>query len=223
MLKLSQPITSINGFKIGDKVRLKDGDGRPHIIKSFSIDGMKEFFFEVQFEDGTEAMLDNIAPLPSNLDEAAKEYNRNYIPFDQCDSRDIMRAFKAGAEWMSLQSTRARLAVKANTPEGKDAYEKAAKEMRASVAAKDYGEGIYCPILKHKNKTGLNCTAVEDAFLKGAEWMAGQGVTSEGEILDVPGMPLVDKVIRTMSIKDMEQCLKDFNKGDKVVVQIRKK
>lgn len=27
MLKLSQPITSINGFKIGDKVRLKDGDG----------------------------------------------------------------------------------------------------------------------------------------------------------------------------------------------------
>ena len=73
MLKLSHPITSINGFKIGDKVRLKDGDGRPHIIKSFSIDGMKEFFFEVQFEDGTETMLDNIAPLPSNLDEDAKE------------------------------------------------------------------------------------------------------------------------------------------------------
>ena len=78
MLKLSQPITSINGFKIGDRVRLKDGDGRPHIIKSFSIDGMKEFFFEVQFEDGTEIMLDNIAPLtsepflPSNLNEAAE-------------------------------------------------------------------------------------------------------------------------------------------------------
>ena len=65
MLQLSHPITSINGFKIGDRVRLKDGDGRPHIIKSFSIDGMKEFFFEVQFEDGTETMLDNIAPLTS--------------------------------------------------------------------------------------------------------------------------------------------------------------
>lgn len=39
--------------------------------------------------------------LPSNLDEAAKEYMRNYIPFDQCDSRDIIRTFKAGAEWMA--------------------------------------------------------------------------------------------------------------------------
>ena len=48
-------------------------------------------------------MLDNIAPLPSNLDEAAKEYMRNYIPFDQCDSRDIIRTFKAGAEWMAGQ------------------------------------------------------------------------------------------------------------------------
>ena len=68
MLKTNQPIISINGFHIGDKVRLIDGDGRPHIIKSFSIDGIKEFFFEVQFEDGTEAMLDNIALLSFNLD-----------------------------------------------------------------------------------------------------------------------------------------------------------
>ena len=41
--------------------------------------------------------------LPSNIDEAAKEYNRNLIPFDQCDSRDIINAFKAGAEWMAMQ------------------------------------------------------------------------------------------------------------------------
>ena len=66
-------------------------------------------------------------------------------------------------------------------------------------------------------------TSFSDAFKAGAEWMAGQGVTSEGEILDVSGRPLADRVIRTVSIKDMEQCLKDFNKGDKVVVQIRKK
>ena len=99
MLKLSQPITSINGFKIGDKVRLKDGDGRPHIIKSFSIDGMKEFFFEVKFEDGTEAILDNISPLPSNLDEAAEEY---------CSDNTTLGAtcracFRDGAEWMAGQ------------------------------------------------------------------------------------------------------------------------
>ena len=44
---------------------------------------------------------------PSNLDEAAKEYNRNYIPFEQCDRRDIICAFKAGAEWMAGQISKA--------------------------------------------------------------------------------------------------------------------
>lgn len=42
-------------------------------------------------------------PLPHNVDEAAKEHTRYYIPFDQCDSRDIRNAFKAGAEWMARQ------------------------------------------------------------------------------------------------------------------------
>lgn len=41
------------------------------------------------------------SPLPHNVDEAAKEHTRYYIPFDQCDSRDIRNAFKAGAEWMA--------------------------------------------------------------------------------------------------------------------------
>lgn len=63
MLKINHPITSINGFTIGDKVRLKDGDGRPHIIKSFGIDGLKEYFIVVQFEDGISAMLNNISLL----------------------------------------------------------------------------------------------------------------------------------------------------------------
>ena len=101
MLKLSQPITSINGFKIGDKVRLKDGDGRPHFIKSFSIDGIKEFFFVVQFVDGTEAMLDNISPLPSNLDEAARYYEEHRGPAADSDNEECRKAFKAGAEWMA--------------------------------------------------------------------------------------------------------------------------
>lgn len=37
--------------------------------------------------------------IPNDLEEAAKEYARNYIPFDQCDLRDILRVFKAGAGW----------------------------------------------------------------------------------------------------------------------------
>ncbi len=100
MLKLSQPITSINGFKIGDKVRLKDGDGRPHIIKSFSIDGLKEFFFVVQFVDGTEAMLDNISLLPSNLDEAAIQA---HIRLEDGEGLSFLNIFKAGVEWITGQ------------------------------------------------------------------------------------------------------------------------
>lgn len=100
MLKLSQPIVAINGFKIGDKVRLKDGDGRPHIIKSFSIDGLKEFFFEVEFKDGTNTMLDNICLLPSNIDEAAEYFGKRQglelYPFAK-------KFFKAGAEWLARQ------------------------------------------------------------------------------------------------------------------------
>ena len=111
MLKLSQPITSINGFKIGDKVRLKDGDGRPHFIKSFSIDGIKEFFFVVQFVDGTEAMFDNISPLPSNLDEAARYYEEHRGPAADSDNEECRKAFKAGAEWMAGQGETGRKTI----------------------------------------------------------------------------------------------------------------
>ena len=79
MLKLSQPITAINGFRIGDTVRLKDGDGRPHIIKAFVIDGLKEFFFVVQFEDGTETMLSNISFL--ELKESEDEKIRKVLVY----------------------------------------------------------------------------------------------------------------------------------------------
>ena len=81
MLRLSQPITAINGFRIGDTVRLKDGDGRPHIIKSFVLDGLKEFFFIVQFEDGTETMLSNISflKLKESEDEKIREELVDFI------------------------------------------------------------------------------------------------------------------------------------------------
>ena len=108
MLTLSQPITSINGFSIGDKIRLKDGDGREHTIKSFSIEGLNEFFFEVQFEDGSWTMLDNIELLHSNLDDAAHDYawekQELHIDFDGEEYLDYgpkYDAFKAGAEWMA--------------------------------------------------------------------------------------------------------------------------
>lgn len=55
-------ITEVGGFKVGDKVRLADGDGRPHIIKEFiEEDGLHSLnFYRVIFEDDTAS--DHIFP-----------------------------------------------------------------------------------------------------------------------------------------------------------------
>ena len=49
------PILEAFGFKVGDVVRLKDGDGRTHIIKSFEeIEGVHgPNFYHVEFEDNS--------------------------------------------------------------------------------------------------------------------------------------------------------------------------
>ena len=54
----------------------------------------------VQFVDGTEAMLDNISPLPSNLDEAAIQA---HIRLEDGEGLSFLNIFKAGAEWMAGQ------------------------------------------------------------------------------------------------------------------------
>lgn len=50
-----EKIDNVFGFRIGDKVRLVDGDGRPHIIKYFErIEGLHSpDFYRVVFEDNT--------------------------------------------------------------------------------------------------------------------------------------------------------------------------
>ena len=60
--KEQKPILEVFGFKVGDAVRLKDGDGRKHIIKSFEkIEGMHgPDFYHVVFEDNTAS--DHIIP-----------------------------------------------------------------------------------------------------------------------------------------------------------------
>jgi len=112
MIKTKYPITAINGFNIGDKVRLKDGDGREHIIKSFSIEGLNEFFFEVQFEDGSWAMLDNIELLHFDLDLVAMKYAIRKKMAEEMELGEEIPmgafflaedAFKSGAEWMAKQ------------------------------------------------------------------------------------------------------------------------
>lgn len=53
--KEQKPILEVFGFKIGDAVRLKDGDGRKHIIKSFEeVEGLHgPNFYHVEFEDNS--------------------------------------------------------------------------------------------------------------------------------------------------------------------------
>lgn len=57
-----EEIDNVFGFRIGDKVRLVDGDGRPHIIKHFEkIKGLHgPDFYRVLFEDNTAS--DHIIP-----------------------------------------------------------------------------------------------------------------------------------------------------------------
>ena len=60
--KEQKPILEVFGFKVGDAVRLKDGDGRKHIIKSFEeIKGVHgPNFYHVEFED--DSARDGIYP-----------------------------------------------------------------------------------------------------------------------------------------------------------------
>ena len=54
-LKEQKPILEVFGFKVGDAVKLKDGDGRKHIIKSFEeVEGLHgPNFYHVEFEDNS--------------------------------------------------------------------------------------------------------------------------------------------------------------------------
>ena len=68
--KKQKPIMDVFGFKVGDAVRLKDGDGRKHIIKSFEeVEGIHgPNFYHVEFEDNS--ARDGIYP--------GKEYPNGY-------------------------------------------------------------------------------------------------------------------------------------------------
>jgi len=60
--KEQKPILEVFGFKVGDAVRLKDGDRRKHIIKSFEeVEGLHgPNFYHVEFEDNS--ARDSICP-----------------------------------------------------------------------------------------------------------------------------------------------------------------
>ena len=144
---------------------------------------------------------EKISSLPSNLDEAAREYLREYNESefgnggDDWDD-DIFITFKAGAEWQIEQFEKNRLAAC-------DAQTKEEYDMETAFVDK---------IIKEQHRT----PTFSDAIKHGIEWMAGQGVTKDAVI----GMETKDIFINVSgrTLDELNLC-----PGDKVVVQIRKK
>lgn len=83
-----EKIDNVFGFRIGDKVRLVDGDGRPHIIKYFEkIEGLHgPDFYHVVFEDN--AASDHIIP--------GDEYPNGYFT---CMEKIDGQKKRKSAEW----------------------------------------------------------------------------------------------------------------------------
>ena len=91
-------------------------------------------------------------------------------------------------------------------------------------AAEENSKNYYCSCLENHNETGIcdGCENVKLAFKAGAEWMAEQGITVEGDVegnwRNQEDAPYEIYVTSDCLPQDTE-----FKFGDKVVVQIRKK
>lgn len=94
--KEQKPILEVFGFKVGDAVRLKDGDGRKHIIKSFEeVEGVHgPNFYHVEFEDNS--ARDGIYP--------GEEYPNGYYTqmekFEE-EQKPFFRQISDGVIWDS--------------------------------------------------------------------------------------------------------------------------
>ena len=90
-------------------------------------------------------------------------------------------------------------------------------------AAEEYGRKEYSHAIHFwdeglsKNKPEVMKEDFVNAFKAGAEWMAGQGVSWEDKMTYYDGFLLYGKDERAFTMEG------NFNEGDKVIVQIRKK
>ena len=93
-----KPILEVFGFKVGDKVRLKDGDGRTHIIKKFEkIEGVHgPDFYQVEFEDNS--ARDGIYPgeeYPNGYYTQMEKIKEEQKPVQSDDEREYVRVLKS--------------------------------------------------------------------------------------------------------------------------------
>lgn len=160
------------------------------------------------FKAGAEWREQQIPKLPNNLDEASINYaydgepEKYGIEFAESNGNNLRgdkaNAFKAGARWRDAQFHKL-----------PDNVGEAAEE--------------YVQTLCDKADDNLRIdTTLQSAFKAGAEWMAGQGETVEGDVdgnwRNQEDVPYEIYVTSDCLPQDTE-----FKFGDKVVVQIRKK
>ena len=98
--KEQKPILEVFGFKVGDAVRLKDGDGRKHIIKSFEeVEGLHgPNFYQVEFEDNS--ARDGIYPgeeYPNGYYTQMEKFDEEQKPaeWSEEDERMLSRCIKS--------------------------------------------------------------------------------------------------------------------------------
>lgn len=134
--------------------------------------------------------------LPSGLDEAAEEYACQFYPSFKTIK---YKAFKAGAKWREQQ-----------IPKLPNNLDEASINYAYDGEPEKYG-------IEFAESNGRNTRNDKaNAFKAGAEWMAGQGYTTEKT---VNRTPLNGPAGICLNLHDST----GFKIGDKVIVQVRKK
>ena len=145
------------------------------------------------FKAGVEWREKQIPKLPDSLDNAADKYIRSLdgYPANQEEEMFTYNAFKAGAEWRDRQILKLPKEI-----------EEAAEEYRRESCNSALKPSIDGPMPEY----GGN---VKAAFIAGAEWMAGQGVSMEV----VTGVPW----------RAVDAFIHDHDYKEDSIIQIRKK
>lgn len=225
-----EKIDNLYGFRIGDKVRLVDGDGRPHIIKYFEkIEGLHgPDFYRVIFEDNTASdhifpgdeypngyhtCMQKIDKQGEDLEKDA-EYYANVIAGEEVQGLSIggeyipaikeliRRAFQDGRRWQQEQFEKNRLAACDN--QTKEEYERET-DFATSIIEKEHRQPTFSDAINY----GMRLQ--KEQLLKDAV---------EGEVVIPPGYGAYVKEKNNKALK--QYLIDNYKDGDKVKIIIVK-
>ncbi len=148
--KVQKPILEVFGFKVGDAVRLKDGDGRKHIIKSFEeVEGLHgPNFYHVEFEDNS--ARDGIYP--------GEEYPNGYFTcMEKIDEQKEQKPEEKPINWTELTWE--------DINELEDIINKVHYEFRNGIGQESFGKEVLEQFREYKGDEYL-----DEIEQKPAEW-----------------------------------------------------